>query len=207
LVTASKTQAGKRWDEQKVKALTGGDLITARFMRQDNFTYLPQFKLVFIGNHKPEIRDVDKAMRRRIQIVPFTVAPLVVDQKLGARLREEWPAILAWMLEGCLAWQQTGLAIPEAVKAETERYFEGEDALGRWMNECLEPEPQASTLVSDLFSSWREWTNSNGEYTGSLKRLSAALLARKLERYAEPSTRKKGFRGIRIIDRLQFGVV
>lgn len=207
LVTASETQAGKRWDEAKIKGLTGGEPITARFMRQDNFTYLPQFKLVFIGNHRPEIRDVDRAMRRRIQMVPFDIKPKIIDKELAAKLRLEWPAILAWMIEGCLEWQKIGLALPASVRGETEKYFEGEDAVGRWLAECTEAEPTAITLVADLFASWREWSNGTAEYTGSLKRLSAALMARKFERTQEPVTRKKGFKGIKIIDRQQFGIV
>jgi hypothetical protein len=73
LVTAQETEEGKFWAEAKIKALTGGDPITARFMRQDFFTYLPQFKLVIAGNHKPRLRNVDEAIRRRIDLVPFTV--------------------------------------------------------------------------------------------------------------------------------------
>jgi putative DNA primase/helicase len=197
LVTASETQAGKRWDEQKVKALTGGDPITARFMRQDNFTYKPQFKLVFIGNHKPEIRDIDDAMRRRIQMVPFTVKPALVDNQLEEKLKSEWPAILAWMVDGCLKWQKTGLVLPAAVQALTTDYFSTEDALGRWLSECCTLGPGAST-AADLFASWREWASTNGEYPGSLKRLSSALLARGLEKWREPTTRRQGFLNITI---------
>ena len=70
---AQETEEGRRWAESKIKALTGGDPITARFMRQDFFTYLPAFKLVIAGNHKPGLRGVDEAIRRRFHLVPFTV--------------------------------------------------------------------------------------------------------------------------------------
>ena len=73
LVTAIETEEGKRWDESKLKALTGGDPIAARFMRQDFFEYIPQFKLLIAGNHKPSFRNVDEAIRRRVKLVPFTV--------------------------------------------------------------------------------------------------------------------------------------
>lgn len=198
LVTASETQAGKRWDGQRVKELTGGTPVTARFMRQDNMTYMPTFKLVFTGNHKPEIRDVDKAFRRRIHMVPFTVTPKVVDMELSAKLRDEWPAILAWMIEGCLMWQKEGLNPPAIVVAATEEYFEEEDAIGRWLKERTVEDAQGTVTTQALFNSWREWTNRTGEWTGTMKRLSSALTSRKYERWQDPTTRRLGFRGLRL---------
>lgn len=201
LVTASETQSGKRWDEQRVKSLTGGDLVTARFMRQDNFTFAPQFKLVFIGNYQPVIRDVDAAMRRRIQMVPFTVTPKVVDNELGAKLRDEYPAILAWMIAGCLAWQLEGLAPPPSVQALTKEYFAEEDVVGRWMRDRLDESSEGQETTHDLFQSWREWANANGEYVGSVKRLASALVARKTTRWVHPVSRRLGFGGYVIKDR------
>src|SRR5919206_392582 len=70
-VLASETEEGRAWAESRIKQMTGGDPITARFMRQDFFTYQPQFKLTIIGNHEPVLRSVDDAMRRRFNIIPF----------------------------------------------------------------------------------------------------------------------------------------
>lgn len=198
LVTASETTAGKRWDEQRVKSATGGERITARFMRQDNFTFEPQFKLIFVGNYKPEIRDVGDAMRRRIQIVPFTVKPKVVDKELSAKLKAEWPAILSWMIEGCLEWQEKGLAPPARVVSSTDEYFSEEDAFGRWMKECLSVDAESNETSEALFLSWREWANANGEPVGSQKRMSSALAARRIARWTESKTRKRGFSGLKI---------
>jgi putative DNA primase/helicase len=199
LVTASETQAGKRWDEAKVKALSAGEPVTARFMRQDNFTYMPQFKLVFSGNHKPPIRDLDDAMRRRIHLVPFDVTPKKVDRELPEKLRGEWPAILAWMIEGSLRWQEQGLTPPEIVRDTTEEYFEDEDAIGRWMAECVVPNPEAKFVRSmDTFNSWREWANRNGEYVGSVRRLVGALGTKHIRRVKDPVTRRSGFAGIEL---------
>ena len=123
LVIAQETQKGRRWDETKVKALTGGDRITARFMRQDYFDFTPTFKLFIVGNHKPRLRSVDEAMRRRLLLVPFTVQipPAERDTDLPRKLEAEWPAILRWCLDGCLEWQRDGLAPPEIVRAATDR--------------------------------------------------------------------------------------
>jgi putative DNA primase/helicase len=166
-------------------------------MRQDNFTYQPQFKLVFIGNHKPEIRDIDDAMRRRIQMVPFTVKPAVRDNMLDEKLKLEWPAILAWMIEGCLMWQERGLKpLPASVASLTEEYFETEDALGRWIEECCVLGDTETESLQDLYDSWRGWAQNNGEFAGSLKRLGAALKARKLEPVKDSKTRRSAFRGV-----------
>ena len=117
LVTATETEEGRRWAEAKIKTLTGGDQISARFMRQDFFDYLPQFKLLIAGNHKPGLRSVDEAIRRRFNLIPFTVTIPAggARPELGDKLKAEWPGILQWMIEGCLDWQESGLAPPEAV--------------------------------------------------------------------------------------------
>ena len=140
IVTSIETEQGSRWAESKLKALTGGDKITARFMRQDFFEFMPQFKLLVVGNHKPSIRNVDEAMRRRLHMVPFTVTipKAKRDKTLPERLLAERDGILAWALEGCLEWQRMGLKPPPAVMAATEDYFEAEDAIGRWIDERCE---------------------------------------------------------------------
>lgn len=198
LVTASETEEGKRWDESRIKALTGGDRITARFMRQDNFTFQPQFKLVFIGNHKPAIKTVDKAMRRRIQMIAFEHEPPVVDKALDDKLRAEWPAILAWMIQGCALWQEEGLSPPKSIMDTTEAYFEEEDKVGKWLKECCHFDPQATVTSNELYLSWREWAHANGEFPGTLKRLASALTTRKFPRWTEPQTRRKGFVGLKL---------
>ena len=175
LVTASETQADRAWDEQRVKQLSGGDPVKARFMRQDNFQYIPTFKLVFVGNHKPAIRDPDGAMRRRFHLVPFTQVPPVVDKQLGDKLRAEYPAILGWAIKGALDWKRVGLAPPTIVKEATEEYLEGEDAVGRWLTERAEPKSDATTSAGALFENWREWCGINGEYVGSQKKLGQAI--------------------------------
>ena len=87
--------------------MTGGDKITARFMRRDFFDFVPKFKLFITGNHKPRLHNVDEAIRRRMLLVPFTVQipPEERDQDLPQKLKAEWPAILRWMFDGCLEWR------------------------------------------------------------------------------------------------------
>ena len=136
LVTAQETERGRRWAESKIKALTGGDPISARFMRQDFFTFLPAFKLVIAGNYKPSLSGVNSAIRRRFNLVPFTVTIAKPDKELPDKLRAEWPGILQWMIDGCRQWSETGLNPPGAVRAATEGYLGEEDTLAQWVEEC-----------------------------------------------------------------------
>lgn len=197
LVVATETQGGRRWDEQRLKALTGGDPIRARFMRQDFFTFLPQFLLMIVGNHKPEIRDLDDAIRRRIHLVPFTHTPPAVDPALSEKLRAEYPAILAWMVLGCLQWQYGGLAAPPVVRAATEEYFADEDPVGRWIEERCEVDPSYSTSSIELFRSWEEWANARNEFVGTVKRLTQLLTVKHFEKFID-GTRRRGFKGLRV---------
>ena len=199
VVIAQETEQNHRWAESRIKALTGGDPITARFMRQDFFTFHPVFKLVIAGNHKPSLRSVDEAVRRRFNIVPFllNLCEDKRDRDLSSKLKGEWPGILAWMIKGCLDWQQIGLAPPKAVVDATEEYLESEDSIGKFLEErCSTADANAIVLVEDLYKSWSEWCEMNGEYKGSTKRFSQSLQARRFERCKHPSSRKASYRGI-----------
>jgi hypothetical protein len=87
-------------------------------MRQDFFTYRPTYKLMIAGNHEPALARVDDATRRRFNIIPFIRKPEKTDnyKLLLEKLRLEWPGILRWMINGCLAWQRDGLAPPETAQ-------------------------------------------------------------------------------------------
>ena len=197
LVVAQETEEGRRWAESRIKALTGGDPITANFMRQDHFTFVPQFKLLIAGNHKPGLRNVDDAMRRRMNLVPFTqtIGPEERDQLLPDKLKNEWPGILRWAIEGCAMWREKGLAAPEAVKAATDEYLAQEDSGAIWLAECCKIDPNLKTGAGELFASWKEWADRAGEFAGNQKRFSQSLQSRGFvpDRLADG---KSAFRGI-----------
>jgi len=196
-VTASETDERGRWNEARLKSLSGGDRVTARFMRQDFFEFDPQFKLVLIGNHKPELTSVGDAIRRRLHLIPFTTRPPKPDPDLLEKLRAEAPAILGWMVEGCFAWQREGLAAPKAVQAATEEYLSDEDALGRWLTEECEVDLEAAQPTLELFVSWCTWCRERGEDPGTSRRFAQLLINRGFKRWRDPKTRRHGFAGVR----------
>lgn len=198
LVTSIEVEKGKKWAEAKIKSLTGGDRIAARFMRQDFFEYKPQFKLIIAGNNKPSIRDVDEAMKRRLHLVPFTVTIPVEkrDKTLPEKLLHEQDAILRWALDGCLEWQKIGLNPPACVVSATEEYLESEDALGRWIeDECI-LNPNATGTTDELFDSWKAWAEKNGEFIGTKRRFSDDLDKRGFKRKRLGHTCSRAFQGI-----------
>jgi len=199
LVTAVETEDGRCWAESKLKALTGGDRIAARYMRQDFFEFSPVFKLVIAGNHKPGLRTVDEAMRRRFNLLPFavTIPPTERDSELTEKLRAEWPGILAWAIAGCLAWQREGLNPPLAVAGATAAYLEAEDALARWFDDRTERKPGAWESATALFRDWQFWASANGESVGSQKRFSENLTARGFSPNRKNTGR--GFEGIALL--------
>jgi putative DNA primase/helicase len=198
LVTAIETEEGRRWAESRIKSLTGGDRIAARFMRQDYFEFTPQFKLVIAGNHKPGLRSVDEAIRRRFNLIPFTVAipPAERDETLTEKLKAEWPGILTWMIEGCLSWQRDGLAPPEVVKAATAEYLEAEDALSSWMDDKCDRDPHGRETSTDLFLSWKNWADAAGEPSGTQRRFSQKLEDRGFQKIKDRYGRS--FLGLRL---------
>lgn len=193
MVSATETEEGRRWNESKIKTLTGGDRVTARFMRQDFFEYTPQFKLIISGNHKPGLRSVDEAIRRRLHLLPFTVKITAQekDPELRAKLVAEWPGILAWMVAGCVDWQKLGLAPPKIVTEATDAYLEAEDAIILWLDERCTLDKQRWTSTTNLFKSWHEWAEEHGEFVGSSKRFRQRLEALGYE----PKRNGSGLRG------------
>lgn len=165
-------------------------------MRCDFFEFLPEFKLVIAGNHKPGLRSVDEAIRRRLHLVPFTVTipQGERDPRLGEKLHAEFPGILAWAIQGCMEWQRNGLKPPAAVRDATAEYLDAEDAIARWVEECCVTDLGSWTPVRALFANWQTWCQRAGEREGSQKRFTQQLEAHGYERSRTGSAR--GFRGI-----------
>ncbi len=177
LVTAMETEGNRRWAESRIKALTGGDPIAARFMRGDFFTFTPVFKLLIAGNHKPALRTVDEAIRRRLHLIPFsvTIPKSERDPDLPEKLKAEWPDILTWAINGAVEWHANGLQPPAVVTEATLDYLAGEDLIAVWLDDRCYQEPAARTLASALYKSFKEWAEATGERPGTQRAFSMAL--------------------------------
>jgi putative DNA primase/helicase len=202
LTTANETQRGRKWNESLIKKMTGGDILTARFMRQDFFDFLPEFKLFVAGNYKPEINGVDVAIRRRLHLIPFTVTIPVSerDPDLAEKLKAEWPGILRWMIAGCLEWQKQGLNPPKAVVDASNAYFDEQDTLQAWIDDCCEVDrenPELWDKVGSLYKSWKEWCTKGGNEAGSSRAFTDALAEAGFQRN-RTGPRGRHFWGIRL---------
>jgi putative DNA primase/helicase len=182
LVAVSETEQGQAWSETRINQFTGGDLVTANFMRQDAFTYRPRLKLMIIGNHKPKLTSVNDAARRRFNIVPFTHKPNEVDKQLGEKLRAESPGILRWMIDGCRKWQNNGLGCADIVGKTTADYFEEQDLFGRWIEENCNRAPGLKASAGELYNSWKTFATNNGDDAGSSTSFAQRMAERGFEK-------------------------
>jgi P4 family phage/plasmid primase-like protien len=203
LVVAQEVEEGKQWNETRIKAVTGGDKLTARFMRQDDFEFFPQFKLFMMGNNQPTLRNVDEAMRRRLMLVPFlvTIPEAERDHDLPHKLEAEWAAILRWAVDGCLEWQRIGLAPPAAVKIATNEYFAEQDTFSMWLDEACTVkigDPDVIERSSDLYESWAAYSTKAGGTKPSPKSFGTKLAARGFIKCTIGHDKHRGFSGVRL---------
>lgn len=180
LVTASEPEQGAVLNESQLKEMTGDSALTARFMRQDFFTFEPTFKLLLATNHRPIVRGTDHGIWRRIRLVPFTetIPDEEKDPELGPKLAAEHDGILRWALAGCLEWQRIGLAPPERVLLATKDYRTDMDILGEFLSERCELGPSERVANSELWQEFERWTRENGEKERSHRWLTRALFDR-----------------------------
>lgn len=162
---------GKRWDAEKIKALTGGDSIEARFMRGDFFVFSPTHKLWVGCNDLPATDDLGHGFWRRVVIIPFEstfrrpedpgTGPKL-DPTLPATLRKEASGILNWLLEGLAAWRTDGLQVPEKCVKAAQEYRAEHDTIGRFIEERCDVGGGFSCSSSELYHAYRNWHEMQG---------------------------------------------
>jgi hypothetical protein len=198
-VAAAEVEEGRRLSETVVKQVTGGDMITARFLHQEHFEFKPALKLWLAANHKPTVRGTDHGIWRRIRLVPFevTIPADEQDKELAAKLRAELAGIFAWAVQGCQEWREQGLGCPEVVLAATESYRGEMDVLGGFLDECCVISPRAEVASALLYEHYTEWCEESGERPESQRKLALRLQERGLD---APFKRHglKWWRGIRL---------
>ena len=176
-VSCSEPSQGSRWDDGRIRSLTGGDTITARRMGENLSSFPPTHKLLIMGNHKPTLRSVDDAIRRRFNIVNFSIQIPAEEKDIhfAEKLRDEWPQILNWMIDGCLDWQESGLCRPESMVAATEEYLQDEDSFGQFVADCCDRGPEKFDPVSSVFRAYTDWCELVGERPMGRKTFRAVL--------------------------------
>ena len=166
LVSSIEVDEGKKLAEGLVKLITGGDTVRARFLYQESFEFIPQFKLWLVANHKPAVNPDDLAMWRRIIVIPFkhVIPENERDPQVKAMLKnpkEAGAAVLAWAVQGCLRWQEYGLCVPKTVRDETEDYKKEMDPIKQFLDECCVIDGSAKTSCHQFTERFNNWLSDN----------------------------------------------
>ncbi|WP_234334589.1 DNA primase family protein [Streptomyces sp. NRRL B-1347] len=167
VVVCSEIKPGDRFDEARVKLLTGGDRIKARRMRQDFFSFQPTHKLWLLGNHRPEVGTGGFAFWRRMRLIPFE--RVVSDERRTDNLAdhlvtEEGPGILNWLIDGARRYLggEKDLTGTERVRIATTAYAETEDHIGRFLTEACVVRAGARVEQTRLHGAYRAWSRAEG---------------------------------------------
>lgn len=220
LVTTCETSAGAYLDEALVKWLTGGDTLRARRMREDFWAFAPTHQVILTTNHAPRLRNAhDEAMQRRLRMVPFgerfwnpDVPPEPGelrpenrrrDPKLLEKLKAEAPGILAWLVRGCLEWQQQGLGSAAEVAEATRDYIAAEDVLADFLADRCKLHRECKVKASALYRAFGEWAKSRGEFVLTYRDFASRLGKRPgIEKYLNNGT---WYSGIGLVDADGYG--
>ena len=172
--TALETGEDVQLNEARIKTITGGDQITARYLYHEHFTFNPTHKLWLAVNHKPRILDESEGMWRRMRLIPFEkqFSGENRDNKLSDKLKAEAPGILAWAVEGALQWQKEGLGQPPSVAKATAAYRKESDHLAGFLDECCLRLPARGVPVAALWKRYLQWAEDNEEPTLSRRAFS-----------------------------------
>ena len=186
MVQCNEFPEGGRLAENKLKQLTGGDTVVARFLYGEHFEFRPTHKLMVRTNHKPSIRGADWGIWRRVALVPFTVTVSEADRRprdeLLSELQGHASGILRWMVEGCLLWQREGLQEPAAVRAATDEYRVESDMVGSFLAERTRPALAESIAARELYEAFTAWCEDTGEKACSQRTFGVRLSERGLVR-------------------------
>ncbi|MDX3370178.1 phage/plasmid primase, P4 family [Streptomyces sp. ME02-6987-2C] len=207
VIVCSEVKPGDKFDEARVKLLTGGDRIKARRMRQDFFSFEPTHKLWLLGNHRPEVGTGGFAFWRRMRLIPFERVvsdDRKIDNLADILVTEEGPGILGWLVHGARRYLAGArdLAGPERVRIATTAYAETEDHTGRFYEECCVLGPNLRAEQTALYTVYRAWCQNEGAPAMSSRAFAART--RELVGLASPkemvlSNQRKHYPGIGLL--------
>ncbi len=164
-VIASETDEAKYINEARIKAITGQDPITCRFLYKEFFTFFPQFKIWLITNEKPKIRSQTASLWARLRLIPFTLSFVgKEDRTLAKRLMEEASGILNWIVEGYQMYLEEGLEPPQIMIDCGNEYRTENDPFGAFLDEECFIDSTVSIPASKLFEAYAEWAKARHEY-------------------------------------------
>jgi len=190
----------QRLNEQAIKRLVSGEPVRGRFLWNESFEFTPRAKVWIATNHRPKVAGDDDGIWRRIRLVPFDqrIPEAEQDPHLREKLLAELPGILAWMVRGCLAYQEDGLATPESIKKASKDYRDEEDAIGGFLDDWCDDVSGEWESTSTLHEAYKLWTRINGD--GEAK--SAKSLGRYLGKkgYKPNKLSARGWDGITLMD-------
>ena len=199
----SEIDEGRSFSLAKVKWLVGGDTITARPPHGKDFiNFKPTHALFLLTNSKPHASSEDYAFWKRVHLIPFGLSFVSdpsgpnerqADPNLSDKLKAEAPGILAWLVRGCLKYQeQGGLNPPEIVKEATSNYRSEEDVFGRFIEDCCELNEKASAKAGELYDAYKAWCKDNGH-----GQLSSTKFGKKLgERFEKKKSNGVHYKGL-----------
>lgn len=194
--------ATAKLDEERVKMLTGGDIIKGRFMGQNFFEFPRTWTITLVCNHQPTIADSSHGMWRRVRLIPWT-ATIPEDQRrpqeeVVQELLADAPAILAWMVAGLRDWQQDHQWVAKAVLAATGEYRREQDVLAGFLAECCKTGPRHEVAKAKVYEAYEQWCTANDETPLSKRELTIKLRDQGIgEKKADKGERR--YTGLRLL--------
>lgn len=165
-VRTNEPNEGARFDEGLVKQLTGGDIVTARFLYGEEFQFKSEFKMWIACNYKIVVRGTDKGIWRRMRLIPFEAEfeGKNEDKSLESKIKAEYPQILAWAIQGCLQWQKEGLEMPDEIRIATNEYRDEMDIVRSFAKDRIKMKPGNKIKASLIYTAYKQWARDGNEY-------------------------------------------
>lgn len=164
LMVINEVDSRDRWDEAKLKEVTGEDMINARKLNENSYDFYPTFKMLAVGNEKPRVRGEDDAFWTRVLPVEFPNSRVgkFQDQKLGETLERELPGILLWAVSGAKDWYANGLPTPEEVQAHLDEYKRSSDTIRKFLVACADYKTGFTIGGKELFEAYEKYNKKIG---------------------------------------------
>lgn len=206
LVWGSETRQGDKLNIAQIKLLSGGGDISTRQLHGRQYSFTPTHKLLLMTNYKPHADARDQAFWSRACLIEFGIRFVThpqapnerqADAHLNEKLQQESSGILAWLVRGCLAWQEQGLAIPSFIQLATDKYRDEEDRILQFLTECCLIQPGAMVRAGTLYEAYKAWCEENQYGRG----MNATLFGKEVSRRFEKQATRAGriYQGIGLL--------